>query len=223
MSNKPIVILSQDFTKDSSQIVLWNSGPGTAYNITVENHLVKVSEGNVGNPFVTEVIKSAIELETKSRQELNYYLNSYSNIRLINNHPPILPFGIENGYKTSYYKRFTLLGISSLIKYQDAIGNKYFSLWNGFKWQIGKDTSTIQPYCNINQEYVLGYKGRIDHDLTGYNKALTHFEKWKKEVQDLPYNEWLCKEALYLNKKGLGDVPEVFKSFVGRRDTINVN
>lgn len=211
ISNKPIVILSQDYRKDSSQIVLWNTGPGTAYNITIEIHLAQRSGGSFGNPFIMDVIQAIHELETKDQHQLAYFLQSGSKIRAFLNPPPILAYGEEYGYRSSYYKRSILHAIYTRIRYSDVIGNKYYSVWDGTNWIFGKDGDgqNIELY-NREQNLLKAIKTITDMQLMSPDSIFQDNGKWKEKISEMPFDAWLTKEAYFLYKKGYGDVPEEF-------------
>jgi hypothetical protein len=217
ISNKPIVILSQDFRKDSSQIVLWNTGPGTAYNITIEMHLAGSKGGSFGNPFILDVIQAIHEIETKDQHQLAYFLQSGSKIRAFINPPPVLAYGVENGYHSTYYKRSILHAIYTRIKYFDVIGNKYYSVWDGTNWIFGEegDGQNTELY-NKEQNRVKAFKTITDRQLMSPNSIFPDNGKWKERISELPFEAWLTKESYFLYKNGYGDVPEEFDFFLNQ-------
>lgn len=215
ISNKPLVILSEKQLSDGNSIVLWNCGPGVAYNINVEVHLAD-NIGNIGYPWVTDVIEAALNLETKTKDQLFINMNTSNNWWDIRNHSTVLPAGIENGYLSSVFSTPALHGIYVIVRFSDVLKNKYYSVWDGFEWKFGEGEPD-----NVKPEYpeqkwksstpVTQFWHHLSHALYGKNPRQVGlplpYPEWRSKIAERPYYDWLLKEAKYLKDNGYGDIP----------------
>lgn len=207
-TNKPILILSTLESGDSCEVVLWNSGPGVAYDINIETHLAD-NIGNVGNPWISDIIVLASQLETKDKETIYRRYNYIYNTKFSTNHPATLYNGIENGYKTSFVRYNAIDGLFAIIRYKDGLGNKYYSVFNGWSWQFGGENSAIRlpeyKYLrSINEDKEILYQGYPPITKFYYEMALDmEYGRTFPEVWD----EWLEKDAIKLKEYGYGDIP----------------
>lgn len=217
-SNKAVVLVSQKVDGDSIRLVLWNVGPGVAYNVKVTVHLIGHT-GDVGAPWVSNLISTAIELGTKTVKERTNPTPFFYDYRYSINPPEILPPGKEYGYNTSRVYESTLSALYIEISYKDVVNNIYFSIWDGMNWKFSDQWAEDIFLYNTNQSLLSNYGGILDDALSANSIAKYKYDEWAEKQKQIPYREWLAKEAYLLKKKGFGDIPGNLKYSVQFVDT----
>lgn len=217
-SNKAVVLVSQKTEADSIRLTMWNVGPGVAYNVKVNVHLVDRFV-DVGAPWVANLIRTAIELETKTAKERNNS-SSFSYVSKYTINPPeILPAGKEYSYNSSRIYKTTMAALYLEISYNDAANNAYVSIWDGMSWTFtDKLINDSIIYCT-RQSLLENYYGILDDALSPESAAKYGYTKWAEEQKQMPYGLWLAKEAYFLKRKGFGDIPEGLQYYVQHIDT----
>jgi hypothetical protein len=223
-NNIPKMLFSYfDKTDSTSKVILWNSGPGIAYDISVEVHLDD-NIGNIGCPWVNQVVEAAMQLETKDSTNFGYYLYGSGGDNYLKSPPPIICPGIENGYSTKFYKSNPLIALIVIIKYADVKGNRYIALWKGFRNSMtyfkAKNGTNTDKFISIDQLYknvylkkkIVNTPQQFLYYLVEYNKDYDFINKMEnrlkpsaKSERDLNlrrYRYWLEKEAKFLEKIG---------------------
>lgn len=176
---------------------------------------------DTGNLWFTDVLDVAEELETKDKERMSSnYFRSTNPAYDSRNPPSILPQGRDYGYETSSFRHATMGGLFIIIRYNDAIGNQYYSVWNGWEWQFGKGTGNdIKPdtyETEKNRSLVALFWNAIVTTMCGASPAWERpnpFDEWQHQTQQrlFIYKRYLMKEAQYLKNKGYGDIPADFE------------
>jgi hypothetical protein len=194
--NIPSVVVTQNNSGNNSPIVLWNAGPGAAYDVSIEVHFAD-NIGNVGMPWVFDVIDAAIQLETKSNDELySWRMSSEAVTNYTSNQITVLPCGKDYGCQTTAFKTPALEGLYIVIRYKNILGEPYYSIWDGYKFMRGKG----QPSVSLPK-----YKTIAG---TAVELLWQHIFT-EKPCDELSYGYFqrLMKEAMVLKDNGYGDIP----------------
>jgi hypothetical protein len=188
--NQPNIIVTESSADKDGNIMLWNMGPGVAYDINVETHFAD-NIGNVGVSWIKEVIESAIELETKSENEI--FINQNTSSLGTTNPPNILPVGLDYGYKSKNLLFHPLSGLIIIVRYKDNIGNLYYSYWNGYNWSYSSGSFKTPPP-----------KFRHLHPSNPVEQFIAMLKTYKLENYSdySKLNDRLLKEAKYLQENG---------------------
>ena len=197
--NRPNLILTENVFDEQNHLVMWNMGPGVAYNINVECHFAD-NGGNVGVDWIVDVIGSAIEIETKSKEEI--FINTNHGTLGSSNHPDVLPVGFEYGFKTKPITSSVLKGLFVIINYKDNQGNPYYSFWDGYKWihNTGILKNRIPEY-----QYL-----KSSNPPLQFYQYLNTYETQSKIDQWILFDR-IIREAEFLKLNGFGDVPMQIK------------
>lgn len=123
--NLQIAVITENPRK--ATLILYNAGPGTAYDISCRVHLAaRYLNSNVGIEWIYDVIRVAESLETKNDSTIEKYelLSIDSNVP-IDNIPNVLAPGIEYGFRVSKILPSVLNALFIAINYRDASGRPY--------------------------------------------------------------------------------------------------
>jgi hypothetical protein len=199
------LLISKEYINNGSELILWNCGPGIAYDIEVETHLAGIGDIDVGTDWIISILKAAIELETKSNDQLRKYAYEFNNHYLTNNHPPLLPAGIEYGHRTSFLWESTLSGLYIIIRCKDVFGNNYFSVWDGKKWYFkeGYSDRIISEYPMLFFSPLNIYKSRINDFIINGDFSVQNQGEVKEKLFNYPYDDWLEKEVDFVKKNNI--------------------
>lgn len=217
LSSKPQLLLTTEEKGDSSCVILWNSGPGTAYDISIETHLAN-NIGDVACPWVSDVLLLAMELETKNRKTIFQDFHKEIDIKLLSNHPAVLSIGISNGYKTSPLQYNSMEGVYVIIRYSDALENKYFSLWDGWSssWKFGEKNCAIR-LPKYHPQFGPPDPSFLFHILTDANE-----KNWQEKLRNTQVIFWLENDARFLKANGYGNIPnQLNKVYIESKDSNN--
>jgi len=214
--NEPSIILSKNTTSQNKhKYILWNSGKGVAYDIVVEIHLAG-NIGNIGMPWVTEVLDAALDLSTKDKNQIFSYLMSSDKKawQSSTNPPSIIPPGINNGYHSNEYLFDPLHGLFLKISYRDNIGTQYISCWDGINWSFPKSQNECIPsYTNVKTTPVPQFAYHLQHlNNESYMKRLRErYPDYEFPDNSYIYIQWLENEAEYLKEMNFGNIPQELK------------
>lgn len=190
--SRPNLIVTENQIDSDIHLMLWNMGPGVAYDISVETHFAD-NIGNVGVMWIIDVIESTIELETKSDKEI--FINQNTSHLGTINPPNTLPVGLEYSYKTKTFKYRPLSGLIIIIRYKDNFGDSYYSYWNGYNWYhsfgILKTPPPNFPHLhpsNPVEQFIGFFNTRKIGDYRDLDKL---YSKINKEILYLEENDYI--------------------------------
>lgn len=189
LSNKPTLQIDESASETGGfKVALWNSGPGTAYDITCEVHLTETI-GNIGEEWVVDVLKAADYFENKSPETLlNRQNYSADDDIAVTNPPSVLSPGLKEAYFFTTDKYRILQGLFVIIRYKDNQGNSYYSLWDGYRWVFDKGSCAALPVYKEHNQVALFYQRLLESRAPIPNDHI--------------FINWLQREASVLQSKG---------------------
>jgi len=206
--NRPNLIISPMSTDTINRLVLWNMGPGVAYDIKVEMHLAD-NIGNIGISYIKDCVRTMMDLETKSENQL--YINRNESSIGSENPPTVLPVGIEYGYGSSnLIQTNPLSGIFIVLRYKDNLGDHYYSLWDGNNWKH----SSGEP-GKVLPVYERHKRSTPAHQF--FSMLLTSPDNGYIESILL---RRIYQEAFFLKENGYGDIPKMIEEEIERYNEV---
>lgn len=190
LSNKPTVQMDESASESGGyKVALWNSGPGTAYDIVCEVHLAETI-GNIGESWISDVLKAVIYFENKSPQTLLNRQNLSRDVAnfAVTNPPSVLSPSLKEAYFITTSKYRILQGLFVVIRYKDNQGNMYYSLWDGYRWIFDQGSCTALPVYKEHNQVTLFYQRLL--------------ESREPISQNNIFINWLMREAAFLETKG---------------------
>jgi len=187
------------------EIIIYNAGPGVAYNVQFEVH-INDNIGDIGKIFAYDIVKSAIYIQTKDRDRLFAYWHTGDDLPSVN--PPAIFYPkLESAYSIKKLQTPALTGLIITISYKDALGNRYYYHWDGYESHSDVGAYDIKlNYRNEEEPLSVLYQRLLYDKINTQLRSDYCKSDFDYNAEPAEYREWLKREAEWLESKGYKDM-----------------